>query len=347
MTRLFAFSLVLALASTACLPQPQGTDAQGRSVNVSVGGSGTAGQSASGQTQTLPDVFAPETELLRMEREFSVLGIDGVYEHFSEVLLADGQGEFRLDVVGWAAGNTTNRWAPSGETIATYERRQRYLVRYRDLHLGLTEDVVANYSFHLSPQAVSIAGRLCHQYSFHSRNGFGDLTLLVDQDTSLLMGWTLFNPDGVEVMKSEVTALDFAPDLSGVVWSEPTVAQDPFQSPGDETTLGFAPLQIHYTPPGFQELHEKMLLTEALFQDIPNIHLTAFSDGLRTLFIAQQAPVGPSTGNTLPGDRVHFARESAIGGIRVIDGEIRQQPVFVVGALPSNELVGVFGSIDQ
>jgi hypothetical protein len=44
---------------------------------------------------------------------------------------------------------------------------------------------------------------------------------------------------------------------------------------------------------------------------------------------------------------VHFARESAIGGIRVIDGEIRQQPVFVVGALPSNELVGVFGSIDQ
>ena len=338
--------LVLALGLlSACLPAPTASDSQGRSASVAAGNSGsTPGRDSTPQGQDLPIILAPESFVIHQEREFSILGADGEFEHFSEILLADGQGEFRLDIVGWATGVTDNRWVPSQETVALYERRQRYLVRYRDLHLGESTDLSANYGYLRFPDTVSMAGRTCDQYRFRSKFGFGDATLTVDQETRVTLSWTLSNAEGVTVMQMETTLVDYAPNLDGVSWSVPVVGQDDFQSPGDDTTLGFTPLSINYVPPGFAEMHQKMLLTDTLFQDISNIHLTAFTDGLRVLFVAQQRRPGNSQVD--PGAHVYFARESAIGGIRVIDGEIRKQPVFVLGALPSEELVAIFGSID-
>ncbi|MFP6640782.1 MAG: hypothetical protein VCC04_11110 [Myxococcota bacterium] len=336
--------LVLGLLS-ACLPEPTASDSQGRSASVAAGNSGsTPGRDSTPQGQGLPVILAPESFAIHQEREFSILGLDGEFEHFSEVLLADGLGEFRLDIVGWAEGATTNRWTPSQETVALYERRQRYLVRYRDLHLGESSDLSANYGYLRFPDTVSMSGRTCDHYRFRSKYGFGDTTLTVDQETRVVLGWTLSNPEGITVMQMETTLVDFAPNLSGVSWSVPVVGQNDFQSPGDDLTLGFTPLSIYYVPPGFEEIHQKMLLTKAIFQDISNIHLTAFTDGLRVLFVAQQRRPGNSQVD--PSAHRHFARESAIGGIRVIDGEIRNQPVFVLGVLPSEELVAIFGSID-
>ena len=333
--------LLLALAS--CLPM----DADSKSIQMAQSGSGSGTPvGAVASIFSLPPMVHPESILVRAERVLTQVGLNGNLERTLEVFLADGQGSFRLDIGGFSPYSTGPFFPPPALLVASYFDRQRYLVRFRDPHPGSPEEVHKNWDWETLAATHALAGVDCLQHQATSRHGFGQVVFRVDPSNDLLLGWEVSDGQGRLIRKLETQALDFNPDLSGVLWSQPLVSERDWQE-GDEALLGVSPLQARYLPPGFEFQSERFLEASLVLPGVPDIHFRVASDGIHPLIIAQHQAQGlgggPSGGTeSAP---IETARWCRYGGIQVVEGQISGRQAYLVSPLPSDELLAVFGSL--
>ena len=352
MFRLSRFSVSLAVLISAtlvsCLPVEQGAQTGPSSLSQSSQGGFGTNQSIAAGEWSLPSVVYPEQENLRVERHLGVLNSAGRMTWQHEALHADGAGEFRLDLLGVALDNPMGFSLPSDIQFAAFDRRQRYLVSFRDLHFGNSLRVRQNYEWHEEFGVPTVAGVLCDRYSATSRFGFGAVEFVIAADTRLLMGWSLRDTEGQITMTSTTVSLDWAPDHTGIAWSTPAAPNQAYTgSAADIATLGFEPTPARYIPQGFATSEERMVLVETIFPDILNLHLDVLDDGLRTLFFAQQRNItrGGGPGQSTGTGQLAGARYSDLGGIRVVEGLFDGREIFIVAPLPTDELMAMLGSL--
>ncbi|TAH37053.1 MAG: hypothetical protein EYC70_08710 [Planctomycetota bacterium] len=321
----------------------------GNPAGATAGQAALSGQSGGGGrllTVTVPDVQHPEEFLARVTREFQVASGGGALLRYRELLQSDGQGGIRLDVTGFAPDAQSGFGPPAQELQATYENRQRYMVKYRDAHLRDALRARQNYVWEEVPGTTTVASRPCQVYRARSRHGFGTVEMSVDVDSRMLLGWALIDAQGTEQQRLQGAALDLSPDLSNVVWSQPSTVDHPYTgSELDHAQLGFRPLRADYIPYGFGAAQR--LVLQPLDTSVAPLYLEVYDDGLQVLLVAQQR-VTPSGGQ--PAGTLVFARNCTIGGISVAEGEIagsdgEASTVYVVGSLPVDELNVVLGSM--
>ena len=328
--------LALALGLGACFGSGSATPERGSDADaMTLGSSGSASGALAGELH-LPAFLSPEQMLLRVDRHYKVRTPSGGVDTFLESLAADGLGSFRLDLIGYQPAGAAAMLPPDLDWLATYERRQRFLVRFRELHRGEEERMRRNYLWETLPNTTTVAGRSCLTYRATSRYGYGSIELVVDEQLDLLLGWTVYDESGSLMSSVETVSLDLSPVLSQVTWSVPAAPEQPFRGPVDLPTLGFLPLQVHYAPAGYFSLEEKMLLTEQVFgTEIPNLHVEVLSDGLQVILVAQQGENGTGSGVLL--DRI-LMQIADLGGVRVVEGPVGGHKVYVAGTAPMKEL---------
>ncbi|KAA3611895.1 MAG: hypothetical protein DWQ01_07365 [Planctomycetota bacterium] len=307
-------------------------------------GSGGGANSDLGELKPLPDIQYPEDQMVQLEREYEVLIGEGVYRRFQELVYADGQGNVAMELIGLAEDREQPFQNPSALEQMYYDLRQRYLLRYRDVHLRDESRFRQNYGMEELPGTVTLAGRSCRQHVAHSRHGFGDVHFFIDESTDLLLGWSIFDPEGVETARLRTTAVDFQPNFSGVTWSQPLIPEQPYRGAVDDAALGFTPKHAIYRPNGFFPESTMMLLGQVFTNDLPNIHFEVNHDGLRVLFIAQH-PSEQQQSKIGPNQIIVEAQSSRIGGISVLEATRDQIHLYIVGAVSQDEEATILGSI--
>lgn len=333
-------SLLLALAS--CL----GSGGEGNEAGQesAAAGAPAAGAPTSPSALQPPLVSPPEAFLVQAVRELDLALASGGLERYLEVFSSDPAAGFRLDVTGFATDPQAPFSAPGAGLIGAYQRRQRYLVHYRDAHLRDWPQLLRSYAWEEEAGSYSLAGRDCRLYRARSLHGFGSVELYVDRSNGMVLGWTLQDAQGKAVQALRTTALDWNPSFPGMTWSAPAAGERTYSGRQDDLLLGFRPLEARYAPDGFETTRRLILTPYDPSLDI--IYLEILDDGLQVFLTAQmKAPPGGAAGGQ-QGPQF-AARMAVLGGIRVLEGEIRGRHVFVVGSLPEDELLAVFGSMAE
>ncbi len=325
------------LLLTACLPSDATTT-----------GTTSLAQHSSGAHTNLnpaaipfPALAYPEDRLVKQTRLWQVRNDTNTFDLFRESLIADGVGQFALNLEELDLGSTGVFAMPSTLWQATYQHRQRYLVRYRDFHLGSESQVRSGFQVQSLPIPRIVSGRTGRVWRVTSRYGYGEVEFVVDQQDDFLLGWSRFDSAGNLIASMTTESLESNPNLTNVVWSQIAAPEQPYTGPADNSILGFAPVEQVYLPAGFVEQDQRMVMTEQVFgTSVPNIHLAVFYDGVRHLMVAQQSP-----GSQYPDPQTQaLAIKSEIGGIRLLDGPVPGAHLFVIGSLPWQELLAIYGS---
>lgn len=288
----------------------------------------------------LPDFRYLEEQRVRAEREVLFYEFNIVETGFHEVLLADGDGNFRLDPVE-VLDEQDPRWDPAPlQLLAEYEARGRFLVRFRDPHLGHPHAYGTNYDWYRDLQPHQVAGRACTLWAGRSRYGFGGIDLLVDDASGVVLGWTLLNQGMSKRASGRVTALDLDPDLDGVQWQGRAVASETYEPDLHAQRLGFTPFTPTYLPPGFYIKSQEVLASGPLLGEPHDMHVFLLHDGVLPLFVVQQ-----KSGSAPDDQPVTTARHSRVAGIEMYEGRIEGIETWVTGTLPAVELHTVFGGM--
>ncbi|MFK5956845.1 MAG: hypothetical protein QM477_10415 [Planctomycetota bacterium] len=312
--------------------------------------SGSAGSTALDQTSPnlieIPSFVYPEGQAISLDRIFHVRNASGDLERVQETFLADGLGQTRLDAIGYAP-NQAQAFVPAPSMLQmNYLNQMRFMVKYRDPHLGERVGLLRNFRWSADPVPVQVAGVSCTKYTAESKHELGDVEFLADSQTGLLLGWTYFDNIGQVLMRMETTSMNLNPNLGGVVWSVPLVSDQAFDMSNDLGLLGFTPMEPEYLPPGFYpEAAWLRFSAGAAFQSTSNMLVKIFSDGIHLVFVAQhtqdnRGQIGLSLAN-----KVVEVYESDLGGIRVAEGLFGKQKLYVASLLEMDEIETVFGSL--
>lgn len=330
----------LSVALLGCGPAAEQTTT-GENLAATVG-TQNVGLAAHQAIQT-PEFEYAEDINLQLTRELSIFDSLGRAERFKEDLHSDGSGELALGIIEYAGFGLPTWIQPTSQLESSYFNRQRYLVKYRDVHLGSQLSLQRNFRWTEQPGVVQVAGVDCKRITARSVHNLGDFEFLASVDTNLLLGWTSFDVLGAPVMEMKTLSLDFTPDHSGVAWAVPAVAEHPYAGPVDEPLLGFSPQAPEYVPPGFYRLEERLLLTSGIMANLGNIHAALYSDGIHVLFVAQQRTLSSPALSVLSG--AVLVKHAEVGGIRAAEGDVPGRRIYVVSQLPTEELQNVFGSL--
>jgi hypothetical protein len=236
--------------------------------------------------------------------------------------------------------------APSVDIAITYQDQQRYMVKYRDIHLGRALSLNFNWTEDLVLQ--QIAGVDCVHYIVESVHGLGDAEFWIDASNDMLLAYTMFDNAGEVTLKLTTTAIDNTPVHAGVEWSSPLVDEEDFRSNGSNTiTLDFEVSEPLYLPPGFYKKSVRVLNSFGMFQGMGNLHVALFSDGIHQLFVAQHSEAnGVNNGSAAQSpNSITLAKFSETGGIRMVEGNPPLKKVYVVGSMSRDEIHTVFSSL--
>jgi hypothetical protein len=342
MLRLLPIALCTLLALTACKGGAAAGGAASGQQNATYGGSGPGGIAPGARTDRAPQLLYQENLALRAEREFQARGYDGELRSFRELLHSDGLGQLRMDLTAvW--NETTSSWvAPHPLYTTIYGPRSFFLVRHRDMHLGHEIGLYGNYAWELQPGTLTMAGRTCLRTRARSLHGFGPIDLVYEQATGLLLGWTLYDAAGTQVMaKLETTALDLNPNLTGVTWITDQVPEQPYEASAHDSLLGFNPRQPSAPPAGFYRAEARMINAGNLSSAVQFVYLERWSDGLRNLFLAQhKIPSTPSADGLL-----HTARRTQEAGVVTVEADMDDRRVFGISSLPHEQVEMVVASV--
>lgn len=314
----------------------------------------TAGTQASTQSQASADargattVAKPSLTYLedhdvRATREFRVYDALGQATSYREELRADGTGEMALAILEYLPAGTSTWMAPDGSLLASYAEQDRYLIKYRDFHLGHDAGLLSNYQWQERNGTVTVAGETCRRIRGTSRHGFGEVEFTYRESDDLLLGWVSFNAAGNPTTELVTTSLDWTPDHTGVAWSTPAVGETPYAGSIDNPLLGFTPQEPDYLPPGYFLVEERLLLAGGIMSGLGNLHVAMYSDGVHRLFIAQQRLISSPELGLL--DKAVAVRLATIGGIGVAEGDYRGRRLYVVSHLSKDEIQTVFGGL--
>ncbi len=337
--------VVLGLLFLACGPAQPTASSAGTSLALSSGSGSVSSQAqTSGQQIFVPEFVYPEDQLLSAHRDLQVRNSSGVLERMQEVLLADGQGHSRLDVIQYSPGLMQPYQSPSSQLVLNYENRMRFLIRYRDAHLGARAALLQNYRWTEDPVHVQVAGVDCVRYTAQSKHDMGDVEFLADAQTGLLLGWTFFANNGQILLKLETTQLNFAPNLTGVVWSSPLVGDQPYVDPADRALLGYTPRFPQYLPPGFYRQESWLRFSAGFYPGMSDMLVEIYSDGLHLVFVAQHEQTQMGQGLQFA-NKVVDVRQTDLGGIRLAEGDLGNRRLYVSSMLSMVEIQTIFGSL--
>jgi len=345
MRPLFPLNLVVSsLLLMACGPANQSA-VPGGNLALSSGSSGTQAVSGTGpQVIVVPEFQYPENVAIELERVIHVRNSSGILERTQEMLLADGLGNIRLDVIGFSPDQAQAFTAPSSVLQMNYLNQMRFMVKYRDPHLRAHEGLRRNFTWTEDAVPVQVAGVSCIRYTAKSLNRYGDLEFLADAQTNLLLSWTQFDASGAIRMKMEATSVNLSPSLGGVTWSAPMVSEQAFSGQDDIAALGFKPMEPEYLPAGFYQEEAWLRFSGSSVPGISNMLVKIYSDGIHLVFVAQTDQTTQSPGIQFA-NRVTDVFESDLGGIRVAEGSIGKRRLYVASLLSMEEIETIFGSI--
>tara|TARA_B100001964_G_scaffold241750_1_gene314878 strand:+ start:1157 stop:2179 length:1023 start_codon:yes stop_codon:yes gene_type:complete len=331
--------LILLSAVVGCLPQGSRPGAR---LSYTSGQSGNIGVAAA--ALPLADFVYPEDATLRQDRTYEVVDASGNLDRYREILWADGTGQFSLEIAGVAEDGLPSFSAPDAFWQSSYLTRQRYLVHYRDFRIHNENQVRRNYTWSELPGTTTMAGRNCSRYLAESVYSLGSVEFVMDQQSKLILGWIRRDGAGNLVCQMSTDALNETPNLSGVVWSQAIAPEQEYNGPPDDNLLGFSPNPVIYYPAGFSHGVQRIILSQVTYgSQIPNLHLEVLRDGLVNIMVAQQLEV-IGGGGAFP--EIIIAREAEIGGIRVMEGDVQSIRTYVIGSLPSQELLAVLGAMN-
>ena len=314
--------------------------------SATVGGGNIPGNAA-GSLSEPPQFTYPEDSNIYLEREVEVPSnsMAGDFDVFHEVLLADGQGLFNLEIIETMMASDTAFGAPSVDVEITYQDHQRYMVQYRDIHLG--RGLSQNFNWTEDTVLQQIAGVDCVHYTVESVHGLGGAEFWTDANNEMLLAYILFNNAGEATLKLTTTVIDTAPIHAGVNWSSSLVNEEDF-SPGNNTIiLDFEVSVPAYLPPGFYKKSVRVLNSFGMFSGMGNLHVALFSDGIHQLFIAQHSDTSGvnNGGSSQAPTSITLARFSETGGVHMFEGNPPLKRVYVVGSMPRDEIQTVFSSL--
>ena len=340
--RLLALALGTLLSLTACKGGASASSAPAGQQNATYSGTGSGGANLGSFTERAPGLQYLETLTIRAVREVQSRGYDGVLRRFREIVFSDGAGQLRVDLDAVWNPSTSSWGSPHPLVAALYGPRSFFLVRHRDLHLGHGIGIYGNYAWEQQPGTVNVAGKACLVTRARSLRGYGPIDLVHDQATGLLLGWTIYDADGVTVQaKLETTLLDEHPNLTGVAWIADQVPEQPYQAAAHDALLGLTPRQPTAPPAGFYRADAQVLNASQLFSAVQYLYLERWSDGLRNLYLAQhQIPAPP-----ILSDALQTARRSQEGGVVVVETDMNDRRVFGLGSLPADQVEMVVASM--
>jgi len=347
MRTLSAIALVFAsFLLLACGPTDATSVAGGNQALTSGASGGQTSNATSPVAIELPEFQYPEELAVELDRVIHVRNSSGELERREENFMADGQGNYLLDITGFSPNQVQPFSAPSSLLLMNYQTQMRFMVKYRDLHLRAPSALFANFQWFEDPVQVQVAGVNCIRYTAKSTHDMGDAEFLADAQTGLLLGWTLFENNGSVSMKLETTMVNLNPNLNGVAWSAPVVGEQAFTGPNDFGALGFEPLEPEYLPPGFyqEEAWLRFSGSAPAFQGMSNMLVRIFSDGIHLVFVAQNNQNIQNPGLQVA-NKVSDVFETNLGGIRVAEGSIGKRRLYVASLLAMDEIETIFGSI--
>ncbi|MAW60770.1 MAG: hypothetical protein CMJ94_08040 [Planctomycetes bacterium] len=285
----------------------------------------------------MPQIVAPYEALLKMRSEVHIYDQGTLAQALREDLYADGAGQFALLLDSISDGSGVWTVASQAEKFQ-HHQRQFFLAKYRGPVVRDNALASRNYDWYSVPGSYSVAGIPVNRYHLDSKYHIGDIVLDVDASTEVLLGWTIEDPDGVPILSSYATTVDYSPALSGVEWATANVDTEVYDGSGAAGQLGFDPLVIESTGAGFLNRDEKLLHAQTLFAGRSNMLLTLMSDGVRSVAIAQEYR-GPAqkVGDTPVKALTLF--ESVDTGVTLIEGQIHNHWVYSIGPVPSGDLV--------
>lgn len=342
----FVALLSVSLLFVAC-EQTSNVDAVGASpTQRATFGGGNLPTDAAGFLLRPPQFTYAEDSNVYLEREVEVPSnaTAGGFHVFHEVLRADGQGRFSLNIIEAMLAGATTFSAPSVDLEITYQDQQRYMVQYRDVHLGLSHGLLQNFRWTEDPVLQQISGVDCLHFTAESVYSLGDAEFWVDASNDMLLAYTLFDNAGDVTLKLTTTVIDTTPVHNGVGWSSSLVDEQIYDPNSNTITLDYAVSQPVYLPPGFYQKNARVLDSFGMFQGMGNMHVALYSDGIHQIFVAQHSD-SSSTGMGLSSLGVNLARYSEIGGIRMVEGNPPLKKVYVVGQMPREEIHTVFSSL--
>lgn len=307
----------------------------GGSAPATSGGSGLSAGSGEQRTDRAPSLVYLESFAVRATRELELADHAGALHKYQESLLADGQGQMRLDVTGvW--DETTQSWtAPSQLLASLYVPRTFHLLRHRDLHLRHPHAYYSNYEWIAVPGVTQVAGVNCQRTRARSLRGDGDVELLHAVSDGLLLGWTMWDAAGTAVAaRLTTTSLELAPDLTGVQWAQDQVQDAPYRAEEHDALLGMSPRSTQAPPTGYYLARRTFVNTNNLGVSMPPLYVEEWTDGLRTMFLAQHRAT------QTPGARgaLRTIQRSQEGGVRVVEGQAASLYGFALGHLPTGDL---------
>ena len=341
-------SLVCISLLFAACEEVHKVNASGVTTQSATAGGGNIPDTAAGFLSEPPQFTYPEYSNIYLQREVEVPSNSaaGDFHVFHEALRADGQGSFNLEIIETMMAGDTVFGAPSADVAITYQDQQRYMVKYRDIHLGRALSL--NFNWTEDPVLQQIAGVDCVHYIVESVHGLGDAEFWIDASNDMLLAYTMFDNAGEVTLKLTTTIIDNTPVHAGVEWSSPLVDEEDFKSDGSNTI----PLDIEvseplYLPPGFYKKSVRVLNSFGMFQGMGNLHVALFSDGIHQLFIAQHADtsVVNNGGTSQSPNSITLAKFSETGGIRMVEGNPPLKKLYVVGSMPRDEIHTVFSSL--
>ncbi len=333
--------LVVALLGLAsCLPQNSATDATGRSMAMSGSGQGNTNVF----DKSLPNIVYGEDILVREERTYRVLGKDGLWDSFFEEFSSDGSSQFALELVQVAMDDASVPVTPSLYWLDAYATRDRYMTKFRDPHLGEEATIRQNYLWRSLPGLRSIAGRDCLKFRAESNYGFGSFEFYIDNQNDHLLGWQRIDPTGALAAEMEVTTVNYAPTFTNQVWSQPMAPERDYDQLNDDVLLGITPQRTLYLPLGFTLNRQRFVDAEQVFGTlVPNLYFEHYSDGIQNMFVVQSK----ITSAAAPKADINFANRADLGGVRIVEGQVADGQVYVVGSLPRQELLAVYGAMQK
>ena len=334
LNRLLTSTLVLLglTAITSCRP-----DSLSYSSDTS-----TAPGSGMVAVDALPVVNGISSLPIMMEWEFASIEADGSEEHLIKTFHADGTGNIALDLTLTGDG-VSAPIAPTPDIYLLHNNRQIYLALYRNISVTDPLQAEANYIWFETLGTQTIAGQPCTEFYLDSKFDVGDAKLWIDQNTGIILAWTLYDPADVEIQNLQATLVDYQPNLSGVTWAVPQVPSQPYDPKSSNRTLGFKPHRLVYGGPGFDSEVQTMLITQSQFPSVKNMHLSMLTDGLRTVFVAQQRP--PEWALQPKGFRMGTVSFARVGGVSVMEGLVSGHWVFCVGSIPADDLLVLANSL--
>lgn len=335
--------VLVALSSLACEPAT-GSGAQGGSLAATQGPSGTNARIETAPTPvSIRDFVYPESIPLEAVWVVEAVLPNGDYERFEENFFADGNGNTSLNLIGYAPDLVQPFAAPSSQRILDYQSRSRFMIKYRNLHLGAFAALWQNFRWVEDPNLVQVAGVDCIRTMAYSRHGSGDVEFLSDAQTDLILGWTYYAQDGSVALKLETTSFDLNPNLNGIAWSAPIVGEQHY-SPNDRHLLSFEPVEPDYLPEGFYEVESWLRFSAGLFPGMSDMLVKLYSDGLHLMFVAQH-------GQKIFGTQMQVINKTTVvkqfdlGGIRVSEGTLGKRRFYVASMMSLEEIGTVFASL--